>query len=87
MARETWRLPSGWTLKSFENDTHILTRVDGVTIHSYQTRMMIWGWQFADKAEPFLDKWEDGIIAEAAAEYPDPADFLPDVDAHYLMEQ
>jgi len=82
-----WKLPPGWTLKSFPNDTYALTRADGVTIYSYKTQMMIWGWRFVDGGEHFLEKWDDGIIAEAAAQYPDPADFLPEVDAHYPMEQ
>jgi len=88
MSTETpeWDIPSWWTLKAFDNDTYTLTRVDGVVISSYKTSMMIWGWRFGEGIEHFSDRWDTGAIAEAAAQYPDPAEFLSAVDGHYPVE-
>ena len=83
-----WKIPAWWTLKAFENDTYTLTRVDGIQLASHKSRMMIWGWSFTKGGEHFLGepRWDDGIVAEAAAEYPDPADFLAELDRYYPVE-
>lgn len=83
---DAWQIPPGWKLKPYPNDTFSLIRLDGVTLHSYKTRMMIWGWRLVAGEEPFLNKWDDGVVAEAAAEYPDPALFLPELDSHHPIQ-
>lgn len=95
-----WDIPSWWTLAIFGNGTYTLTRVDGIRVSAYRGSMMIWGWCVDTGGEHFEDMYEDAfteeaadgtirhlpIMLEAAAQFPDPAEFLPEMDAHYPVE-
>jgi len=97
-----WVIPAWWDLKPFENGTFTLTRVDGVVLSSFQTRMGFWGWCVTEGEAPFLEHYgkEDAMIEEDAKgnvrylprvreapfQYPDPAEFLPEVDRYYPLE-
>jgi hypothetical protein len=95
----TWELPSWWSLEP-SDDCFVLLRVDGIELSSFKTGMGFWGWCISKGGEQFTELYdeelvsdnEDGteeawpIVIEGAGFFPDPADFLFEIDQHYPVE-
>lgn len=96
-----WKIPTWWTLTP-DGPCFVLARVDGIVLSSFQTEMGLWGWCITEGGAYFVDYYdphdalietlEDGTerllftVAEAPMAYPDPAEFLPEIDRMYPVE-